>query len=61
MRIYLVCEIVDLGYRVISAYKDKSAAETEIDRLNKAYQERNSDILKWIPKTQYEIDEVDLI
>lgn len=33
MKAYLVCEIVDLGYQVVSGYTSKEKATNELNRL----------------------------
>lgn len=41
MQIYLICEVVDLGYHVVSAYTSKERAEVELQKaINQARTQR---------------------
>lgn len=47
MKVYLVCETIDLGYHVVAGYFSKDRAENEKERLvNKAIQEKIYDLMQ---------------
>jgi hypothetical protein len=45
----LICENVDLGYRVIDAYFNKDAAEARVAALNAAYVDQKIEYLMAMP------------
>lgn len=47
MMIYLICEVVDLGYHVVSGYTSKERAEVELQKaINQARTQRIEDLKK---------------
>ena len=47
MKVYLVCETVDLGYHVVAGYLSENRAKAETERLiNEAIQEKVQDLMK---------------
>lgn len=73
MTVYLICEIVDLGYHVISGYKSKERAESELKTLKETALDEKIKGLMAIGYSResafnlvknwpfYEIEEVDVV
>ena len=47
MKVYLVCETVDLGYHVVTGYLSENRARVEMEKLNEeAVQQKVQDLMK---------------
>ncbi len=47
MKVYLVCETVDLGYHVVTGYPSENRARVEMEKLNEeAVQQKVQDLMK---------------
>lgn len=58
MKIYLVCEIVDLGYHVQHAFLSKASAELKMLLLNKIYS--NNHPFSGQLSARYYLEEIDI-
>ena len=47
MKVYLVCETVDLGYHVVAGYLSENRARVEMEKLNEeAFQQKVQDLME---------------